>query len=235
MQTNANHTMICRRNAIGALVGACMGFPAIVRAAPTHKIGISLPLSGVQAEVGQEMRQGYELAFSTAGMPFQLVFVDDASKAENAAENMRSFAGDKLVIASSGIVGTPHAQAALPVATSAEIPVLGIRSGARLLRNGKNSAYHLRSSFEDELTYLAKDAVGRGQKKLAIVYSEDSFGNASRGDLGFNAKSESCVKKLLSDNNLAAFYSVSCIGEDADVELPVQICRLRETSIGPER
>ena len=50
-----------------------------------------------------------------------------------------------------------------------------------------------------------------------------------RGDLGFIAKSESCVKKLLSDNNLAAFYSVSCIGEDADVELPVQIRRLRET------
>lgn len=57
----------------------------------------------------------------------------------------------------------------------------------------------------------------------------------TRGDLGFAAKSESCVKKLLSDNNLAAFYSVFCIGEDADVELPVQIRRLRETSIGPER
>lgn len=70
----------------------------------------------------------------------------------------------------------------------------------------------------------------------ASSFADNVSTNAlSWGDLGFNAKSESCVKKLLSDNNLAAFYSVSCIGEDADVELPVQIRRLRETSIGPER
>ena len=58
-------------------------------------------------------------------------------------------------------------------------------------------------------------------------FSHDTLEPQSvRGDLGFVVKSESCVKKLTSDNNLAAFYSVSRIGEDADVELPVQICRL---------
>lgn len=54
-----------------------------------------------------------------------------------------------------------------------------------------------------------------------------------RGDLGFVAKPESGTKKMSSDNNLAAFYSVFWIGEDADVKLPVQIRWVRETSIGP--
>lgn len=151
---------------------------------PTEKIiGLSLPLSGVQAEVGKDLEQGYRLALKASDSDYQLLVLDDGGEVVRATSNVKAFASNQNVIACSGLVGTPHAQAAIPVATAAGLPIVGIRSGASSLRDGRAGVFHLRSSYEEELETIARMCSGMGLKAVAIIHSADSFGEGSRSHL----------------------------------------------------
>lgn len=146
-------------------------------------IGLSLPLTGVQAEVGKDLEQGYRLALKASGSEYQLQVLDDGGEAPRTATNVQAFVGNTNVIAMSAIVGTPHAQAAIPIATDGGLPIVGIRSGAKFLRKGQSGVFHLRSSYEDELDAIARMCDGMGLKSVAIIHSADSFGEGSRKHL----------------------------------------------------
>lgn len=165
------------RGSVLGLAGS-VGTPLFAKA--PDSIGLSLPLTGVQAEVGEELRMGYELALKAAGAQLSIQLLDDFGQADKTAENMKVFSGDSRIIAASGVVGTPNAQAALPIAIGAGLPVVGLRSGAQSLRDGKEGVFHLRSSFEQELNVVAKLCAGAGFKRMAVLYSDDSFGKSSR-------------------------------------------------------
>ena len=156
-------------------------------------IGLSLPLSGVQAEVGKDLEQGYRLALKANGSDYQLLVLDDGGEAPRTATNVQAFVSNSNVIAMSAIVGTPHAQAAIPVATAGGLPIVGIRSGAKSLRDGRNGVFHLRSSYEDELDAIARMCSGMSLKAVAIIHSADSFGEGSRTHLAAALKAKGIV------------------------------------------
>jgi branched-chain amino acid transport system substrate-binding protein len=165
----------------GACAAAAASF-GVVRASGRLRVGIPLPFTGVQAEVANDLRAGYEMAFAQAGrlgLAVEPVWADDLSQPDKTALLVDSFARDPSFVATSGIVGTPHAKAALPLARRGELPVVGIRSGASELRDGKPGVYHLRASFTDELTAIVKVIAGATLQRLAVVYSDDAFGKAA--------------------------------------------------------
>jgi branched-chain amino acid transport system substrate-binding protein len=143
-------------------------------------IGLSLPLTGNQAEVAVDLQRGYDLALRATGSDLQLLVLDDAGDSARTATNVAALAANSNVIALSGIVGTPHAEKALPIAVSAGVPVVGIRSGENGLRRGQTGVYHLRSSYQEELEAVAKLCQGIGVKKVAVIHSDDAFGNPAR-------------------------------------------------------
>ncbi|OYU43791.1 MAG: hypothetical protein CFE44_16465, partial [Burkholderiales bacterium PBB4] len=121
-------------------------------------------------------------AFSRAkgiGVNIEAIWADDEAKAENTAKLVEQFARDQSIVATTGIVGTPHAKAAVPRAVAGGLPVVGIRSGAAELRDGAKGVYHLRASYTDELTNMVKVIHGAGLERLAVVYSDDAFGTAA--------------------------------------------------------
>lgn len=153
-----------------------------VWAGPSVRVGIPLPFTGVQAEVANDLRSGYELAFARAkvgGVAIDALWADDEAKPELTAKLVENFSRDRSIIATTGIVGTPHAMAALPRAVAGGLPVVGLRSGAAELRNGAKGVYHLRASYADELTAMVKAIHGAGLTRLAVVYSNDAFGTAA--------------------------------------------------------
>lgn len=170
-----------------------VGVPTLLRfgqagARSRARVGLSLPLTGVQAGVAGELLAGYQLAAaagSARGTALDLLVEDDGAKAERTASNIRKFGLDGSVSAVSGIVGTPHAKLAIPEARSASIPVIGIRSGASELRDGGPWLYHLRASYESELAKMTA-MLGRTAGRMTVVYSDDSFG---RGTLAHLRKS----------------------------------------------
>lgn len=152
------------------------GLPA--RAADGALVGLTLPMTGAQADVGKELMQGYQLAIKNSSLG--MLVLDDAGDAKKSAENALILAQNPKVFVASGIVGTPHAQASLPVFVKNGLPVVGLRSGVASLRNGQPGVYHLKSTFESELDMLAKQCAGAGHNKMAILYSKDSFGEGQR-------------------------------------------------------
>lgn len=159
---------------------ASMALPRRARAA-RPVLGMTLPQSGVQAEVAKELEVGYRLACAEAGLDLRLM--DDASVPDRVADNIRRLAADPAVMALSGIVGTPHAEAGLAAAKDAGLPLIGIRSGAQFLRNGDTSVFHLRVSYEDELDKMVAYCRGVGIQRMAILFSQDSFGTSSSAHL----------------------------------------------------
>lgn len=159
---------------------ASMALPRRARAA-RPVLGMTLPQSGVQAEVARELEVGYRLACAEAGLDLRLM--DDASVPDRVADNIRRLAADPAVMALSGIVGTPHAEAGLAAAKDAGLPLIGIRSGAQFLRNGDTSVFHLRVSYEDELDKMVAYCRGVGIQRMAILFSQDSFGTSSSAHL----------------------------------------------------
>ncbi|CAD5366825.1 Peripla_BP_6 domain-containing protein [Rubrivivax sp. A210] len=154
----------------------------VVRASPRLRIGVPLPFTGVQSEVANDLRAGYEMAFahaSEAGLNLEPVWADDEAKADQTARLVEQFARDRSILATTGIVGTPHAKAAVPRAVVGGLPVVGLRSGAVELRDGTRGVYHLRASYTDELTRMVRTIGGASLNRLAVVYSNDAFGTAA--------------------------------------------------------
>jgi branched-chain amino acid transport system substrate-binding protein len=156
-----------------AAVAAVLATPAVA-AREQPVVGISLPLTGVQEVPAREMRSGYQAALQGAA---DIVFLDDHSSADKVAQHMKELAADPGILATSGIVGTPQAKKGLPEAVSGGLPVVGIRSGAGELRDGNPLVFHLRASFESEISAVLKVASVYGN--LGILYSDDDFGRGA--------------------------------------------------------
>ena len=164
---------------------AALAAPSVLshaRATSRVRVGVSLPLSSVQAPVAADLQAGLQLAFARArerGLEIVPEWEDDKSEPERTAKAIELFGKDGSFAATTSIVGTPHAIRALPVATQLGLPVVGIRSGAAELRDGRPGVYHLRASFNDELSRMVGLVSGSSLDKLAVVYSDDAFGRAS--------------------------------------------------------
>ena len=165
------------------VLAAAAAMPALLTTGRAHsamraRVGLSLPLTGVQSAVATDLLTGYQLAFRAAkaqGIDIEAVVIDDHSQPAQTEAAVRQFAIDRSIVAASGIVGTPHAKAAIPAARTGGLPILGLRSGSSDLRDGGELVYHLRASFEDELTRMVRMLDGTFSR-IAIIASDDSFG-----------------------------------------------------------
>lgn len=175
-----------RRHTLRVISSAALACgPAVLtyaRAASKVRVGISLPLSSVQAGVASDLQAGLSLAFARGrelGVEVAPEWEDDKSDPDRTASAIGAFARDGSFVATTSIVGTPHAIKALPLAVQAGLPVVGLRSGATELRDGRPGVYHLRASFNDELSRMLKHAAGANLGRIAVVYSDDAFGRAA--------------------------------------------------------
>ena len=165
---------------------AALAAPAWLRAQPTLKIGLTLPLSGAPvvrnaiqgggtADVGLDFLAGFQQAVAAErrGQPIEVIELDDAYKPEQAAANVEALARQE-VVAISGLWSTAHAQAALPVAARLRLPVIGMRSSAAELRRGDNPwAFHLKASDVDELNAVLKTFSGMSLPRVGVLYVDE--------------------------------------------------------------
>ena len=164
---------------------AALGAPAVLchaRAVSAVRVGISLPITSVQSAVAADLKAGLQLAFARAqqrGMDISPEWEDDKSEPDRTCAAMERFGTDPRFLATTSIVGTPHAIKALPVAARVGLPVVGLRSGSSELRDGRAGVFHLRASFNDELNKMLSQIAGPGPTPFAVVYSDDAFGRAA--------------------------------------------------------
>ncbi|HEY8251779.1 MAG TPA: ABC transporter substrate-binding protein [Burkholderiales bacterium] len=167
--------------------------PAIAAAEPgvtSERIflGQAAVFTGPAAQLGIQMRNGIKTYLDHVnakggvyGRKLELLTEDDRYEASVAPGASRKLIEEHRVFALLGYVGTPTGVAHLPVVTQARVPLVGMFTGAEVLRAPFNRyVFHVRASYYDETEKIVEQVVSTGGRKIAVFYQNDAYGEAGR-------------------------------------------------------
>ncbi|HEX4944537.1 MAG TPA: ABC transporter substrate-binding protein [Usitatibacteraceae bacterium] len=149
-------------------------------------LGQSVALTGPAEELGKDMQLGASLYFSQVnakggvnGRRIVLKTLDDGYEPPRAADNTKKLINEEKVFALFGYVGTPTAQASLPIFTAAKVPFVGAFTGAELLRSPFNRyVFNVRASYFDETEAIIQHLTAMSVNRIAVFYQNDAYGQA---------------------------------------------------------
>jgi ABC-type branched-subunit amino acid transport system substrate-binding protein len=149
-------------------------------------IGQFAAISGPAAQLGQRMQVGMQAYFTAInaqggvnGRSIKLLTRDDGYEPEKAVAAVKALINEDKVFALAGSVGTPTGLAALPILTEAQVPLIGMFTGAQALREPFNrQVFHVRASYYDETERIVQHLTTLGSKKIAVFYQNDAYGKA---------------------------------------------------------
>ena len=152
----------------------------------TIVLGQSAAFSGPAAQLGIEMNIGTKAYLDhinaqggVHGRKIELKTRDDRYEANLCLENTKKFIQEDNVFALISYVGTPTTAAAMPVISEAKVPLVGPFTGAELLRAPVNRyIFNVRASYYDETEQIVEQLVSTGNKKIAVFYQDDNYGQA---------------------------------------------------------
>jgi branched-chain amino acid transport system substrate-binding protein len=148
-------------------------------------IGQCAALSGPAKGLGTDMNAGLKAAFEEAnakggvhGRQIRFLADDDGYEPDKCVDCTGKMIDDKGVFALAGYVGTPTGKVAAPMVQEYKIPLVGLFTGAMLLREPvQRYVINIRASYDDETEALVEHLTRkRGFQKVAVFYQNDSFG-----------------------------------------------------------
>jgi ABC-type branched-subunit amino acid transport system substrate-binding protein len=149
-------------------------------------LGQSAAFSGPAAQLGIQMNIGTKAYFDhinaqggVYGRKIELKTLDDRYEGILCVENTKKFIQEDKVFALVSYVGTPTTVAAMPIFTEAKVPLIGPFTGAEALRNPVNRyIFNVRASYYDETEKIVEQLVSTGNRKIAVFYQDDAYGQA---------------------------------------------------------
>ena len=135
--------------------------------------------------LGTGMRQGIQAAFEEVnraggvhGRQLQLESMDDGYEPSRSVEAVNTVIDSNDYLALIGPVGTPTTKATQPLATEADMPMIGPFTGAGFLRDpALTNVVNMRATYDAEtaawIDHLVDDL---GLTNIAILYQDDGFG-----------------------------------------------------------
>ena len=176
-------------------------------ASSTILFGQSAPLSGGNAELGNDIRNGALAYFRKVnetggvhGRRLELVTLDDANQVPRSEANTRELVEQKQVFALFGYASATLSRPALPTVEKHGVPFLAPFTGADPMRVFNRHVYNLRASYADELEKIVEHFVPLGVKRFSVVYYDDVVGREN-----YAAVERALKKRSLAPVSLAAF------------------------------
>ncbi len=150
------------------------------------KIGMVNVQTGPASGLGKGMRSGAEAVISQVnarggvnGRKINLLVGDDGYEPDKAVDETLKMIEQHKVFSLFGYVGTPTANAVLPIVKEMDVPLLGAFTGAMSLRQPvTKQVFNVRASYDDEAEALVAHFIARGAKNVAVFYQDDGFGLA---------------------------------------------------------
>jgi ABC-type branched-subunit amino acid transport system substrate-binding protein len=151
-------------------------------------LGQAAVFTGPAAQLGIQMRNGIRAYFDYVnekggvhGRKLELISEDDKYEASVAPGVSKKLIESHKVFALLGYVGTPTAAAHLPVVIQAKVPLVGLFTGAEILRDPfSRYIFHVRASYYDETEKIVEQVVSTGGRKISVFYQADNYGEAGR-------------------------------------------------------
>ncbi len=174
---------------IATLAALCLAAGPVLGQGVTDNqivLGQSAALTGPAQALGKDMQLGASLYFGHVnarggvnGRQIVLKTLDDGYEPPRAAANTKQLIERENVFALFGYVGTPTAQASLPIFTQAKVPFVGAFTGAELLRNPFNRyIFNVRASYWDETEAIVQHLTAMSIDRIAVFYQNDAYGQA---------------------------------------------------------
>ena len=218
--------MLMRLFNVAALVaGAATATCALAQQVPgvsaTRVVfGQSAPLTGANAELGTDIRNGALAYFARVnaaggvhGRKIELLTADDANQVPRADANTKKLVEEDSVFALFGYASATLSRPALPIVAKHGVPFLAPFTGADPMRVFNKYVYNVRGSYADELEKVVDHFVPLGVKRFSIVYYDDVIGR----------ENHTAVARALKQRNLEA-VSVASFKDRAkpDIEAGVK-------------
>src|SRR5947207_6590022 len=145
--------------------------------------GQSAPLTGSNAELGNDIRNGALAYFRKVneagglhGRKLELVSLDDANQVPRAEANTAKLIQEERVFALFGYASATLSRPALPLVEKHQVPFLAPFTGADPMRVFNRYVYNMRASYADELEKIVEHFAPLGVKRFSIVYYDDVVG-----------------------------------------------------------
>lgn len=132
--------------------------------------------AGILAAFHERNRQG-----GVNGRTLKLESEDDGYEPDVAAANADKLVVTNNVFAVIGGIGTPTAKRVAPILRTAEIPFVGVLTGADFLRDAQRypNVVNIRTGYKEETWQLVTHMFNElGARRFGIIYQEDSFGRS---------------------------------------------------------
>ncbi len=172
-----------RRTAALLAVTSAALLPAV---AAEIVIGQVAPLSGPLAPTGSHVGAGAQLYFDRVnaaggihGAKIRLVRKDDAYKVAETVSQTALLLREAAPVALVAMVGTGNVEALVKekILANADIPVVGIRSGAQsLVSPVVPQLFHTRASYAAEVEKIVQQLSVSGVRRVAVFYQDDPLG-----------------------------------------------------------
>ena len=151
--------------------------------ANTIVIGQSVPLTGANKALGEEIRNGALAYFRKSndaggvhGRKIEMVSLDDANDVKRAGENTQKLVEEQRVFALFGYASATLSRPALPFVDQHGVPFVHPFTGADPMRVFNKHIYNVRSSYADELEKIVEHFASLGVARFGIVYYDDVVG-----------------------------------------------------------
>jgi branched-chain amino acid transport system substrate-binding protein len=164
------------RSAVAFLAAACVAAlsPAPANAADKVKLGMLATLSGPNAVMGTQVRDGFNLALEEAGgrlggVPTELQIIDDQQKPDVARQAASKLIESDKIDVLLGPLFSSVLNAVLPVANQAKLPMIGLAGAPSSVAGAECSPYFFSSSWQGD-TLAEAMGIALQEKKVQRLY-----------------------------------------------------------------
>lgn len=199
--------------AVLALAAGAIYFYRTTKTAPATnediiKIGVILPLSGNNAIIGTQLKEGLDLITATQNYDnsFMFIFEDDQMQAARTSAIAQKFVNIDKVDA---IITYASQPAAIVAPIAAEHGIIQFANSSDVTFTQYDGNYAFAPSPEDEMRTLLAAVKKRGAKKIALISANEAYSNLA----------ESNVRKLAPQMDLDIVYQAKVNPTDRDFKM----------------
>jgi branched-chain amino acid transport system substrate-binding protein len=146
-------------------------------------IGQSAPLTGANAELGNDIRNG-ALAYlkkvndagGIGGAKVRLVTLDDRNDTRLSAENTRTLLAEHNAVALFGYASSTLSIPAMPAVWEHKVPFFAPFTGADTIRKQNEFVYTVRATYADEIGKIINFWGNLGNTRVTVLHYDDTVG-----------------------------------------------------------
>jgi branched-chain amino acid transport system substrate-binding protein len=166
------------------LAALTLCLPLAGLAADRILIGQSAPLTGSNAEIGKDIRDGALAYFKKVnaaggvnGKPIELLSMDDKNDRKTAGANAVKLVNENNVVALFGFASATLSLDAMPIVKEKKVPFFAPFTGADAIHKQGPYVFVMRASYADELVKILDHWNNLGADRVTVIHYDDEIGN----------------------------------------------------------